>query len=110
MAQPQTRFGALHLTILGLTIAAALVHLTLSFPDAMFILNGLGYLMLLAALFLPLAALTAYRARVRWVLVAFTAATILGWLAIGERSLLGFATTAAEVVLAILLVLDARRR
>ena len=34
-----------------LTLATALIHLQLNFPDPAFILNGLGYLTLLAALY-----------------------------------------------------------
>ena len=39
--------------VIVLTLIAASVHLSLLFPDPAFILNGLGYLMLLAALYLP---------------------------------------------------------
>jgi hypothetical protein len=37
-----------------LTLMAAVVHLSRLFPDPVFILNGLGYLTLLAALYLPI--------------------------------------------------------
>lgn len=45
--------GTLRIGIIVLTAATALIHLQLNFPDPVFILNGLGYLTLLAALYLP---------------------------------------------------------
>lgn len=39
--------------IIILVLGTASIHLTLNFPDPVFILNGLGYLALLAALYLP---------------------------------------------------------
>ena len=35
--------------------------------------------------------------------------TILGWVAIGERTLLGYSTTADEVALIVLLLIEVRR-
>jgi hypothetical protein len=69
-----------------LTLIAAAVHLSLLFPDPAFILNGLGYLTLLAALYLPIPQLAPY-----------------------ERIVRGFSTTAVEVALVILLLLEGRR-
>ena len=99
---------ALRAGIVLLTLVAALIHLQLAFPDPMFILNGLGYLTLLAALYLPLPQLARYRNIVRWVFIGYTALTLTLWLAIGERTALGFITAADEVALILLLVLDAR--
>jgi hypothetical protein len=48
-------------TAILFTLIAAAVHLSLLFPDPAFILNGLGYLTLLAALYLPIAQLVPYR-------------------------------------------------
>lgn len=83
--------------------------MSLNFPDPVFILNGLGYLALLAALYLPIPQLVPYRHIVRWALVGYTALTVLLWLAIGLRTPLGYITTADEVVLILLLLLEARR-
>ena len=47
----ETGFGALQAGIVLLTLATAIIHLTLLFPDTLFILNGLGYLVLLALVF-----------------------------------------------------------
>ena len=100
---------AIRVGVALLTAIAAAVHLSLLFPDVAFILNGLGYLALLAALYLPIPRLVPYRRVVRWTLIGYTALTILLWVAIGERSLLGFLTTADEVALVVLLVLEGRR-
>ena len=92
-----------------LTLMAAVVHLSLLFPDPVFILNGLGYLTLLAGLYLPITRLVPYRQVVRWTLIGYATLTILAWVAIGERTLLGYSTTAGEVALVALLLIEGRR-
>jgi len=51
-------------------------------PDPLFTLNGLGYLGLLLAYFLPLGFLQSRHRLVWWVLVAYVIATILAWIII----------------------------
>ena len=101
--------AALRIGIIVLTLVTALVHISLIFPDPVFIMNGLGYLALLAALYLPIPRIAAYRNIVRWIFIGYTALTVILWLLIGERSALGFITTADEVILIALLIFDARR-
>lgn len=101
--------AVLRIGIVVLTIITALVHLSLNFPDPVFILNGLGYLTLLAALYLPVLRVAPYRGLVRWVLIGYAALTVILWLAIGLRTPTGYLTTLDEVVLILLLLLDARR-
>jgi len=100
---------AIRIGVVVLTLITAIVHLSLLFPDPVFILNGLGYLTLLAALYLPIAWLVPHRRLVRLTLIGYATLTILLWVAIGERSLLGYSTTADEVALVILLLLEGRR-
>ncbi len=100
---------ALRVGILLLTLATALIHLQLAFPDPVFILNGLGYLTLLAALYLPVSRLARYRNVVRWVLVGYTALTILLWVLFGARTPIGYIDKAIEITLILLLLLEARR-
>ena len=100
---------ALRVGIVLLTLVTALIHLQLAFPDPMFILNGLGYLALLAALYLPIPQLAPYRNIVRWVFIGYAALTLTFWLIIGERTAVGFISAAAEVALIVLLLLEARR-
>ena len=97
---------AVRIGVVVLTVITAIVHLSLLFPDPVFILNGLGYLTLLAALCLPIPWLGPYRRVVRLTLIGYATLTILLWVAIGERSLLGYSTTADEVALVILLLLE----
>ena len=99
----------LRVGIIVLTLATALIHLQLAFPDPAFILNGLGYLALLAALYLPIPQLARYRNLVRWVFIGYTALTLTLWLIIGARTAIGFISAAAEVALIVLLLLEARR-
>ncbi len=53
--------AAIRAGVVLLTLIAAVIHLSLLFPDPAFILNGLGYVTLLAALYLPIAKLAPYR-------------------------------------------------
>ena len=94
-----------------LTIGTALIHLYLGlqgFP--LFVLNGLGYLALLAALTLPIAQISDYRSLIRWVLVGYTALTIFLWILVGARNSIGYTDKIIELALIALLVLEARRR
>jgi hypothetical protein len=96
--------------VIVLTIGTALIHLYLGlqgFP--LFVLNGLGYLALLAALTLPIAQISDYRSLIRWVLVGYTALTIFLWILVGARNSIGYADKVIELVLIALLVLEASR-
>lgn len=104
--QTRPQFGPIQIGIIVLTLATAVIHLTLNFPDTLFILNGLGYIALLAALYLRIPQLADYRNLIRWAFMAFAAITIIAWIAIGSRSPLGYATKAIEVVLIALLYMD----
>jgi hypothetical protein len=99
---------AIRIGVVVLTLIAAIVHISLLFPDPVFILNGLGYLALLAALYLPIPRLVPHRRLVRLTLIGYAMLTILAWVAIGERTLLGYATTADEVALVVLLLIEGR--
>jgi hypothetical protein len=100
---------AIRISVVVLTLITAIVHLSLLFPDPVFILNGLGYLTLLAALYLPIPRLVPHRQFLRWTLIGYATLTILAWVAIGERTLLGYSTMAEEVALVILLLIEGRR-
>jgi membrane-bound ClpP family serine protease len=98
---------ALRAGIALLTLGTALIHLQLNFPDPVFILNGLGYLTLLAALYLP--QLARYRNVVRWVLIGYAALTIFLWILIGARTPVGYIDKAIEIALITLLLVEVRR-
>jgi hypothetical protein len=74
-----------------------------------FILNRLGYLALLAALYGPFPQLVLHRRAVRFVLVAYTGLTIGLWIIFGARSTIGYLNKSTEVLLVVLLVIEARR-
>jgi apolipoprotein N-acyltransferase len=101
--------NALRAGVVLLTLGTAVIHLQLAFPDPAFILNGLGYLALLAALYLPIPQLARYRNAVRWVLIGYTALTILLWILVGARTPIGYTAVTIEVALIALLLLEARR-
>lgn len=71
-------------------LVTAILHLAAAFdpvlfthgPDPLFILNGLGYLGLLGAYFLPIPFFQERRNLVRWALIGFAAITIVAWLVI----------------------------
>jgi hypothetical protein len=108
-ATPSSENSVLRIGIAVLTLATALIHLQLNFPDPVFILNGLGYLVLLAALFVPIPQIARYRIAVRLVLVGYAALTILLWVLVGARTPIGYIDKGIEVVLISLLLLDALR-
>ena len=109
MKQTTDRTGPLQLGIIVLTLATAIIHFTLVFPSALFILNGLGYLALLAAVYAPIPALAPYRHLARWALLGFTALTVILWVFMGLRAPIGYITKLIEVALIALLVLERRQ-
>ena len=128
-----TRFGAIQVAICVLAAATAAVHIylgvithvmvatqpeataaaggaaTLGFFAALFYLDGIGYIVLTAALYHP--AFARFRRLTRWALIALTAATILAYFALiqGQHDAMGIADKIAEVVLIVLLVIEGRR-
>jgi hypothetical protein len=99
--------------IVGLTLATAVIHLLLGLgvigdPFPLFILNALGYLVLLVALyFIP--QLAGKRALVRWLLLAYTALTFILYFAFNWPDIwgpLGLIDKLIELILIVLLWLD----
>jgi len=110
MQNQNTRLSAVQIGIILAALGTALIHFSLLFPNPLFILNGLGYLALLAAYFLPIDIAKRYHKLVRWAFIAFTFVTIVAWVAIGDKSWpagsLGYLTKLIEVVLIVLLLVD----
>ena len=69
------KFGTMQIIILVLGLITAVIHLFL--PGALFKLNALGYLGLLALYFIQFSFLPIQRGWVRWVFMAYTALTII---------------------------------
>ena len=92
--------------IIGLTVITAVIHFALGRP--LFILNGLGYLALLAMLFLPISRLQPWRTAVRWGLIFYTGITIVLYFFAHRGGLwmedgLGLMTKMVELILILLL-------
>jgi hypothetical protein len=86
-------------------LLAAYFHLVL-FPDIGFTLNGLGYIGLLGAYFLPIPFFQHKHKMVWWGLVGYTLLTIALWVILGNKqfvagttSAIGYYAKAAEVFL-----------
>src|SRR5918995_7461313 len=119
MAFSRTPVGlGLGVGILLLTLATAGIHLYLAltafafmglnFGVMLFILNGLGYLGLLAALQLPIPQLARFRSAARWALAGYAALTIvLFFLMAPWYDIIGYVDKAIEVALIALLIADA---
>ena len=113
MTTATSPFRPLGLGIVVLTLITAAIHLYLgSLGLPMFVLNGLGYLALLAALYAPVPRLAPYKNVIRWALIGYTALTVVLWLFItgGVSTALGYTNKAVELVLIVLLLLEHRNR
>jgi hypothetical protein len=119
MAHSRVSVGlGLGVGIFLLTLATAVIHLYLAFTAipyfglnfgvVLFILNGLGYLGLLAVLQLPIPQLARFRSAARWALVAFAAVTIVLFFVMAPLyDFIGYVDKAIEVALIALLLADA---
>jgi hypothetical protein len=117
LVQNRTRLDAIGIGIIVLTLITAIAHLYIgSKPDeelhTWFLLNGLGYLGLLVAFFLPQFAQV--HSLVRWALLGYTFLTIVLWFFLGsikDGQLDPFDITVkvVEAALVILLFIDSRR-
>jgi len=94
-----------HYGIILATLATALLHLSL-LPDIGFTLNGLGYIGLLGAYFLPIPFFQQRHRLVWWALVGYTLLTIILWIILGNKqfvpgtsSAIGYYAKTAEVIL-----------
>ncbi len=100
--------STLRAVILITGLITALVHLILLSVligdiSVLFVLNGLGYLVLLAAFFLNLPFLVGRRRLVHYAFIAYTLVTILAWIPIGSKNAVGYLTKLDEVVLVLAL-------
>ena len=84
------RLTTRHYVIIVLVLCTAALHFGAAFdrvlfpdgPDPLFLLNGLGYLGLLGAYFLPIPFFQARHKLVWWALVGYVVLTIVAWLVI----------------------------
>jgi hypothetical protein len=91
--------GLIHLVLLNLLLVQAGFSVSV-----LFVLNGIGFLVLTSAYFLP--QLKAQHNLIRWAFVGYTMLTIIAWIPSGERGPLGLFTKLIEVALIIFLFRD----
>ncbi len=101
--------GSKQYALIGLVVVTAVIHLFLGvdFGDALFILNGVGYLALIAGYyFVP--KLASQRGLIRMVLMGFTAITIVLYFFLTPDiwSPFGLITKAVEVGIIALLAME----
>lgn len=101
-----------HYGIILTNLATAFLHITL-FPDIVFTLNGVGYLGLLGAYFLPIPFFQERHRLAWWGLAGYTLLTIVLWVIMGDKqfvagtsSAIGYYAKAAEVLLLVFLWTD----
>ncbi len=100
------QIGALQVAITVCTLATAFMHLYAGvLPDEdfrfWFLLNGVGYLGLLSVFFLPRFAPRHHK--VSFLLMGYALFTVLLWFVLGQPDgLVGYVTSAIELVLAVL--------
>jgi hypothetical protein len=106
------KLTVIHYVIILAALATAFLHLSL-FPDITFTLNGLGYLGLLGAYFLPIAFFQQRHRLVWWALLGYTVLTIILWVILGDKNFVpgtssatGYYAKAAEIILLIFLWMD----
>ncbi|MCE7986599.1 MAG: hypothetical protein DYG89_35955 [Caldilinea sp. CFX5] len=114
MREKQPYLNSIAYGVIVLTLITALIHLSQSLqfpegPDRVFLLNAIGYIALLAAIYLPLPRLARYRSLFCWILIGYTALTIALWLFFGARSVTAYLDKVVEVGLILLLWTETRR-
>ncbi len=122
------KLKSIHYAIIALVLFTAAMHFGAAFdrilfpqgPDPLFTLNGLGYLGLLGAYFLPIPFFQKNHRLVWWALFIYIIVTIVAWLIIwvlmnvilggqpffAHDSLYGVPAKIAEVILLVLLQRD----
>jgi hypothetical protein len=101
------KLSILDILIIITTLITAVIHLSLG--GAMFILNGVGYLALLAAYLLPNFA--QWRGWIRWLFIGYAVLTIVLYFVFNAgdwQSTLGLVTKADELILIVLLLINRR--
>jgi hypothetical protein len=107
MSERSTRFIISLLTLFTAAVHGIVLNMQMGHLDPLFTLNGLGYLALLVALLYRFPANR--QVLLHYAFMGFALTTILAWVAIGERTTLGYTTKLVEVLLVIFLYLNLGR-
>lgn len=105
----RNHFQAIDYAIIGLTLFTALIHIRVGIPDEpILLLNGIGYGVLLVALYLP--QLAAWRLPIVGVLIIYTLITFVGYFATHDHydDNIAISSKIAEALLMIFLAGKAR--
>jgi hypothetical protein len=98
---------ALRVAIVALILGTAYIHSTLG--GLLFTLNAIGYVSAAIAISVPLVIAVRFRWIVRLGLIAYAAATIIGWAIQGPYFMTAYIAKAIEVVLIALVAIDFAR-
>jgi hypothetical protein len=108
------KHSTLHAIIIITALITALIHLVLlsiflGQVSPLFVLNGLGFLVLLGAWYFTPGFLSGQRTALHWAFILYTAVTIAAWVVIGDlNDPLGIVTKIDEFILVIALFLHLR--
>ena len=117
MAWSAIQLRSIQLVIAALVVMTAVVHLMAGADAPLLLANGVGYLAILAVLYLlPVNFFKGLRVPLYWLLIAYTVITIISFFVIhpggmedGSLDWLGLITKAAEVILVVLVLVDWRQ-
>jgi hypothetical protein len=117
MQESPVKIGVTQILLIITIMITAVIHLGLgldfltNFGDIMFILNGIGYIGLCALFLLPIPMLKPYHETLRWVLMGYTALTIILWVVInGKLDPVGIVTKLDELAIIAILIIDRPKR
>ncbi len=107
------KHSTLHNVILITGLVTGLIHLVLLSLQLrefslMFVLNGLGFLALVALFFINPGFVAERRDLIHYAFIAYTAVTVLAWIFVGTRSLTAYVTKVDEVILIVALFMHLR--
>ncbi len=101
------RFNPFQLGVIGLGVMTGVLHLVIGLGgETLLLLNGLGYLALLAAIYFPLGELDKYNQLLRIGLLGYTVITLVAYFALhtpAQYSTTGIITKVIEVALLVVL-------
>ena len=114
VSRPDVEFtvtpGPLQIAIWVFGLAAILAHGLLQRPTPLFLPVGLLYVIVLAALYVPLPGLAGARPWLRWLLIVVAVLNVIGWiLQVPAPQVVRFVVPLIEVALAVLVFLETQQ-
>jgi hypothetical protein len=113
MQASSRKISGLYILLMIAVVITAIVHLSLGSDfltnpgDIMFLLNGIGYIVLTVLFIFPIAWTQPYHEIIRWVLVGYTVLTIILWVVMnGKIEPVGIITKLSELAIIVILIID----